>query len=836
MLDTSSSENASSDNSGDTVCKYCGVDFKFSRVLRHHLRSVNNSCNRKPFVCRNCNYGFSTKNNCIRHINQRHPEFKDNVHDLIIFNQPRPTSPNQSNQVITLANTEASTEEDEHSSLYIADSECNNLNEQDDFQENLEEQNNFQAFSPKQNLQANAREQQESSSEPEQECMPENLSYNVAYDQNISSSSEDDRVSIAQSLVSLSEGHSMFQMAPLDLSVRAIDLSSKNANSIPHEKSTESCSENSRSSPFPSTREGFVRPQPAHSSSVIQSFAPEKHVNAPVSPINLIQNQSNNAMTCQLPPVAALPLIYVPQTIIASTPENLNSASPNSALYVSNNECLPGSSDTARSQNACMSQMKMVKKKLVSNERSYKCEYCDKKFTLKSNRERHVKKQHPEFARPARSRNFIPFLPEVETLKQVPNVSDTTRNLLRSVLMPKVNNNSPNIKHNEKEDVEDFAAVNESLLTTSSETLVQFEERKDFTNHSRNDFENNDLASVSSVIDTANSQGFKKYLKGANFSDLHSSSEKIASGSESEMDESKLGRRVSMEKNRESLICEYCDRPFPWISALNRHLRTHTGHKPYSCLECPITFSTKSNLDRHIKKKCCDKINFKYHKTYHGLQNEDSSNHRFQDLKNESQTQLNLETHSNFSETTIRDNPQVVEKQVSYAINGPSPSTSVKPSVAAQFNTSFNTVAHVASLRFQSLDSAQPEFECKFCRNTYKTDDDLTNHMKELHPLEYQSLTGKTTNETENTLMSWKKNFSAKKKEGHHKYESSAAQFNPPSLLAVAAEPNLASLPPNKSESDTDNNLIMNLLGVKDSKVIDEIIDCAARTRVEHES
>jgi len=56
---------------GEIVCKYCGEDFKFYRSLKHHLRSQS-SCSHKPFTCRDCAVGFSTKANCLRHIQKQH--------------------------------------------------------------------------------------------------------------------------------------------------------------------------------------------------------------------------------------------------------------------------------------------------------------------------------------------------------------------------------------------------------------------------------------------------------------------------------------------------------------------------------------------------------------------------------------------------------------------------------------------------------------------------------------------------------------------------------------------------------------------------------------------
>jgi len=55
----------------DTICKYCGEDFKFYRSLKHHLRSQS-SCGHKPYTCRDCAVGFSTKANCLRHIQKQH--------------------------------------------------------------------------------------------------------------------------------------------------------------------------------------------------------------------------------------------------------------------------------------------------------------------------------------------------------------------------------------------------------------------------------------------------------------------------------------------------------------------------------------------------------------------------------------------------------------------------------------------------------------------------------------------------------------------------------------------------------------------------------------------
>ncbi|CAH1269444.1 RREB1 [Branchiostoma lanceolatum] len=69
--------------SPDTICKYCGKDFRFFRALQHHLRS-HSSCRKKPYQCRLCENGFSTKNNCIRHILKRHENINQKKMDTYV--------------------------------------------------------------------------------------------------------------------------------------------------------------------------------------------------------------------------------------------------------------------------------------------------------------------------------------------------------------------------------------------------------------------------------------------------------------------------------------------------------------------------------------------------------------------------------------------------------------------------------------------------------------------------------------------------------------------------------------------------------------------------------
>ncbi|XP_046891978.1 transcription factor HIVEP3 [Hypomesus transpacificus] len=48
-------------------------------------------------------------------------------------------------------------------------------------------------------------------------------------------------------------------------------------------------------------------------------------------------------------------------------------------------------------------------------------------------------------------------------------------------------------------------------------------------------------------------------------------------------------------------ICTYCGRPCAKPSVLQKHIRSHTGERPYPCAPCGFSFKTKSNLYKHRK-------------------------------------------------------------------------------------------------------------------------------------------------------------------------------------------------------------------------------------------
>ena len=114
-----------------------------------------------------------------------------------------------------------------------------------------------------------------------------------------------------------------------------------------------------------------------------------------------------------------------------------------------------------------------------------------------------------------------------------------------------------------------------------------------------------DLASVSKLVNASYNTNMQKFFDNDGDDEGEEDDDEHEDDPNGSADANAAGERKKSAYSAapHKVSCPHCDRKFPWISSLNRHILTHTGHKPFRCAECPLEFTTKSNCDRHQIRK-----------------------------------------------------------------------------------------------------------------------------------------------------------------------------------------------------------------------------------------
>ncbi|XP_057715377.1 transcription factor HIVEP2 isoform X2 [Corythoichthys intestinalis] len=81
----------------------------------------------------------------------------------------------------------------------------------------------------------------------------------------------------------------------------------------------------------------------------------------------------------------------------------------------------------------------------------------------------------------------------------------------------------------------------------------------------------------------------------------HGSPEQQSCSSGMELQSDAVAKADPKPQKPGKYVCNYCGRACAKPSVLKKHIRSHTGERPYPCIPCGFSFKTKSNLYKHRK-------------------------------------------------------------------------------------------------------------------------------------------------------------------------------------------------------------------------------------------
>lgn len=159
-----------------------------------------------------------------------------------------------------------------------------------------------------------------------------------------------------------------------------------------------------------------------------------------------------------------------------------------------------------------------------------------------------------------------------------------------------------------------------------------------------------------------------------------------------------LGRDPS---NKLCFICAMCDRIYTSKYSLERHVRCHTGEKPYICEVCNFSTSYREHMQRHMT-------------SVHLIVHSDEPKQKYVPKNRRKTEEKNVSTED-------EDN----EDESNQSKDDSSPNNSI--------DSSDTVTANSASAK-KRRNILRKRFECAACglKATHKTD--LVNHIKEKHP------------------------------------------------------------------------------------------------------